>query len=431
MNESEDVAVIDNQVKARRWSGLGLFLALVLALGAFYSGLQVQAVLAMVNGQTAGLWSFWSSAPVKAPPTEVDLSQFWEVWDLLDKRFIPASSSQPITTEDKINGAIAGLVSAYGDPYTVFLPPEDSAAFAEDISGNFSGVGMEVGLRDGVITIIAPLPDTPAFRAGLLAGDYIVKIDDESTEGMRIDEAVRKIRGERGTSVKLSIFREGELEPKDYIVTRDTINIPTVKTERVNDVFIIRLYSFNALAETKMQAALNEYQRSGLNKLILDLRGNPGGYLQSAVTIAGHFLPAGKVVVRERSGDGSEDKLYRSQGRKVLDQTPDKFVVLLDNGSASASEILAGALREHGVATIVGVSSFGKGSVQELIPVKGASSLKVTVARWLTPNGLSISDGGLKPDIVINRTPQQRLAGEDPQNDAALRFLGGEKVDSE
>ena len=181
----------------------------------------------------------------------------------------------------------------------------------------------------------------------------------------------------------------------------------------------------------KFQEALREYVESGSQNLILDMRGNPGGYLQSAVTIASYFLPTGKVVVRESYGGDTEEKVYRSQGRTLREFTPKKMVVLIDKGSASASEILAGALREHDVATLIGVDTFGKGSVQELIPLPDGSSVKITIARWLTPEGISISDSGLQPDIRINRTPQQRLDNVDPQQDAALRYIKGETVVSE
>jgi len=313
----------------------------------------------------------------------------------------------------------------------VYLPPADAASFNEDVSGNFSGVGMEVGLREGLVTVISPLPDTPAKRAGIVSGDVIVEIDGKSTEGMRIDEAVKLIRGEQGTVVTLQIFREGELEFLTIPITRDTIDIPTVKTEQVDDTFIIALYSFNALAENEVKKALQEYLNSGAETLVFDVRGNPGGFLQSAVSIASYFLPAGKVIVTEEFGDESKNDVFRSRGRQIQLFTPENLVVLVDGGSASAAEILAGALQDHEVATIIGSQTFGKGSVQELVALDGGGSLKVTVARWLTPNGTSISNGGLTPDIVIERTPQQRASEEDPQKDSAVRFLNGEEVASD
>ena len=212
---SED---IDSKRTTKKSNFLGILLALILAGGSFVSGLQVDNLLSSKD-QTASLFSFFSTPAVSSyREDEVDLTQFWKVWSLLDEKFVSASSTKTVSEEDKVNGAIQGLVSTFGDPYTVFLPPVESAAFAEDISGNFSGIGMEVGVRDNVITVIAPLPDTPASRAGLLTGDMILKIDGESTEGMRVDEAVKKIRGEKGTTVVLSVFREGELEIREVSV---------------------------------------------------------------------------------------------------------------------------------------------------------------------------------------------------------------------
>jgi carboxyl-terminal processing protease len=397
---------------------LGIGLAVLFATATFFSGLHIGADTKL----EANLFSFLSRE--SQADNSVDLTEFWNVWNLLDEKFVTSkATSTTLTNEEKVQGAIAGLVKSYGDPYTIFMPPDDSAAFEEDISGNFSGVGMEVGIRERIITVIAPLPGSPAEKAGLIAGDMIVKIDDISTEDMGVDEAVRLIRGEKGTEVTLSIFREGEEGFRDVKVVRDTITIPTSKTEVRDDTFIISLYSFNAISEMEMQKALREYVKSGKKNLILDVRGNPGGYLQSAVAIASYFLPVGKTVVRESFSGDEEEEVYRSSGRELGKSAPEKFVVLVDGGSASASEILAGALKEHHVATIIGSQTFGKGSVQELVNLDDGSSLKVTVARWLTPEGTSISEGGLTPDIVVERTPEDRLAGKDPQLDAALEFM--------
>ncbi|QQR65139.1 S41 family peptidase [Candidatus Kaiserbacteria bacterium] len=397
---------------------LGIGLAVLLATATFFSGLH----LGNDTQLEANLFSFLRSNETKADDS-IDLSEFWDVWDLLDKKFVTSATTTPISDAEKIQGAIEGLVRSYGDPYTMYFPPEDAAMFKEDISGNFSGVGMEVGMREDVITVISPLPDSPAEKAGLMAGDAIVRINDESTEGIGVDEAVQRIRGEKGTEVTFSIFRKGEEEFREITVVRDTITIPTSKTEVRGDVFVITLYSFNAISELEMQKALREYVRSDTKKLVLDLRGNPGGYLQSAVSIGSFFLPVGKPIVRESFSGDVKEEVYRSTGRELGAHAPEKMVVLIDGGSASASEILAGALEEHGVATLVGAQSFGKGSVQELVPLDDGSSLKVTVARWLTPNGVSISEGGLTPNIVVERTAEDRAAEKDPQMDAALEFL--------
>jgi carboxyl-terminal processing protease len=404
---------------------LGAGLALVLAGAAFFSGLQLGSGMEAGTNLEANAFSLFDSQG--EVDDDVDLDEFWRVWNLLDEKFVIGSTTESLSDVEKVQGAIDGLVGSYGDPYTVYLPPVDAQQFDEDISGNFSGVGMEVGIRDRIITVISPLPGTPAEKAGLIAQDAVMQIDGESTDGMSIDEAVRLIRGEKGTEVVLTVYREGELELLEIPVTRDTISIPTIKTEVRDDVFIIQLFSFNALSEMKMQEALREYSQSGATKIVLDLRGNPGGFLQSAVSIAGYFLPTGKVVVRESFGDGADEQVFRSEGKSLKQFTPEEVVVLVNGGSASASEILAGALKEHGAATVIGETTFGKGSVQELVELPGGASLKVTIARWLTPNGTSISEGGLAPNIVIERTPQQMIDGEDTQLDAALEYLAGNR----
>jgi carboxyl-terminal processing protease len=396
---------------------LGIGLAILLATATFFSGLHVG------NGMPleANVLSVFGHPAVSED--SVDMSEFWRVWNLLEEKFVASTTTDPVTNEERVQAAIAGLVRSYGDPYTTYMPPQDAAAFNEDISGNFSGVGMEVGMQGDVITVIAPLPGSPAEKAGILAGDAIVRIDGTSTESMSVDEAVQLIRGEQGTEVNLTMYREGDSEFREVKLVRDTITIPTIKTEQRGDVFIITLYSFNAIAESEMQKALRSYVQSNATKLVIDLRGNPGGYLQGAVNIASYFLPMGKTVVRESFGDGIKEEVYRSSGRDLGKAAPKQVVVLVDGGSASASEILAGALQEHGAATLIGTQTFGKGSVQELIDLDHGSALKVTVARWLTPNGISISAGGLTPDIVVERTAEDRTAGRDPQLDAALEFL--------
>ena len=421
---------------AQSGAWVGYVVALLLATGAFFSGLQLGHAEQHWSQPAGSLFSLFmgeSAPPAVTVADRPDLTEFWRVWDLLDEKFVISSSTVTLTDEEKLYGAIAGLVDSFNDPYTVFLPPVEATSFAEDISGNFSGVGMEVGIRDGLVTVIAPLADTPADRAGILAGDVIVRIDETSTEGMRVDEAVKLIRGERGTEVVLTMFREGESEFLTISVTRDTITIPTVKTEQIGDTFVIAIYSFNALAESLVRDALQSYVESGADQLSVDVRGNPGGYLDSAVGIASFFLPSGKIVVSEQHDAGAAARHFRSRGRLVsgTNFSPRNLVVLVDTGSASAAEILAGALRDHGVATIIGTQTFGKGSVQELINLPSGAAVKVTVARWLTPNGTSISDGGLEPDIRISRTADDRAADIDPQQEAALRFLSGETVTSE
>lgn len=427
--ERREESIANTQLESPRFGGpLGIGLALVFAIAAFFSGIQIGTNVGDGANMQAGLFSFFM-APSAAPDEDASLSNFWRVWNLLEEKFVAstASSTAAVSEDERVYGAIQGLVRSYGDPYTVFLPPADASQFEQDIAGNFGGVGMEVGLRDGLVTVIAPLPNTPAAKAGIVAGDVIVEIDEKTTENMTIEEAVRLIRGEKGTEVLLTIYRENETEFLEIMVVRDTITIPTVETEQVGDTFIIRLYSFNALAEMRMQEELRNFIRSDADKLILDLRGNPGGYLQGAVAIGSYFLPTGAVIVREHFGENEPDQVYRSSGRVVHAFNPDNMVVLVNGGSASAAEILAGALKEHEVATLIGERTFGKGSVQELVPLADGSSLKVTIARWLTPDGTSFSEVGLEPNVTVLRTPQQVVEGADPQQEAALEWLQGNR----
>lgn len=390
----------------------------------------VAGVLAVIIVSFLGGYFLGSSSEVRAglgistnQPAAVDLAPFWKAWSLLDERFVPAKPEYEINDQEKVWGAIEGLASSYGDPYTVFLPPVENEIFNDDISGSFGGVGMEVGSRNGKVTVIAPLKDSPAASAGIKAGDIIVRVGDVVTETMGVDEAIKLIRGEVGTPVTFTIYREGESELREITVVRDVIKIPTIDTTLRDDgVFVISLYNFSAVSSNEFRLALREFIQADTDKLVLDLRGNPGGYLNAAVDMAGWFLPAGKVVVRENFGEGKEEILHRTRGQQVFNENL-KMAILVNQGSASASEILAGALSEHGVAKLVGERTFGKGSVQELIPVTDDTSLKVTIARWLTPNGNSISDGGLTPDIEVKYTQEDLDAGKDPQLEAAAGYL--------
>ncbi len=351
----------------------------------------------------------------------VDFDPFWKAWTILSERYV--SKKKIPTDQEKVWGAISGLASSMGDPYTVFFPPVESKAFAETINGEFGGVGMEVGLRDRTVTVIAPLKDTPAYNAGIKAGDKILKIDGKPTTDMTVDQAVSLIRGKVGTEVALSLYRDGVKQPIEVKIIRAVIQIPTIDTEsRKDGIFVIKLYSFSANSPDLFRNALREFVQSGNDKLLLDLRGNPGGYLEAAVDMASWFLPVGGVVVKEDVGKTGGEKIYRSRGYNIFTDKL-KFVILVNQGSASASEILAGALSEHGVAKLVGERTFGKGSVQELVPITADTSLKVTIARWLTPNGISFSEGGLKPDIEVKPTDEDIAKGRDPQLDKAVEIL--------
>lgn len=356
-------------------------------------------------------------------PASVDFAPFWKAWSIINKDYVPtATSTKKVTDQDKVWGAIQGMVSSLGDPYTTFFPPVESKQFASDIKGSFGGVGMEVGEQGGVITVVAPLKGSPAEKAGLKSGDKILKIGDKDTGKLSTEEAVTLIRGDEGTSVTLTVSRAGKA-PFDVTIVRQVINVPIIDTKKLdNGIFYIALYTFTENSPDLFRSALREFVQSGDNKLILDLRGNPGGYLEAALDMASWFLPSGTVVLREDQGAGKDEVIHRSRGYDIFTNKL-KMVILVDGGSASASEILAGALSEQGRATLIGEQTYGKGSVQELVPVTSDTSLKITIARWLTPNGVSISKQGITPNFVVKRTEADVKAGVDAQLNRAKDFL--------
>jgi carboxyl-terminal processing protease len=362
----------------------------------------------------------------KTPPssiassTDVDFELFWKAWNTLNEKYVDAASTTP---QQRVWGAIEGLAQAYGDPYTVFMPPQETKNFDSQVQGDFEGIGAEIGSKDGSLIIISPLKGSPAEKAGLKAGDAIIKINGRNVDNLSVDDAVNLIRGPKGTSVTITIVRTGMTAPVDIEVLRDTITIPTIESKMLpNGVYYIALYNFSAVAPDQFKAALQQLVASGSNKLVLDLRGNPGGYLDAAVDIGSWFLPRGATIVREDYGPNQPQDIETSRGYDLFGGKL-HLVVLIDGGSASASEILAGALKENGVATLVGTQSFGKGSVQELDKLTDDTNLKITIAKWLTPNGESISEKGITPDYVVPVTEKDTAAKKDPQLDKAVQIL--------
>lgn len=334
---------------------------------------------------------------------KVDSDLFNEVQKNLNEKFVSWKATYTPPTEKEIEyNIIKGYVESFKDPYTEYFPPDDAKSFKENVTGSFGGVGMEVGMKDGVVTVISPLKDSPAMKAGIKSGDMILKVDGKDVYGMSSEEAVNLIRGEIGTDVIINILSKDSKVAKDIKITRDSIKVPTIDTKNINGIFVISLYSFTAESPELFKNALIEFSESGTNKLIIDLRGNPGGYLESAVEISSFFLPEGKVIVSEKSIGGDNIHEWRSKGYNVFGDKL-KLYVLIDDGSASASEILAGALQDHGAAKIYGQKSYGKGSVQEFIDLKNGGSLKVTVAKWFTPNGRNITEDKIVPDVEVKR----------------------------
>jgi len=375
------------------------------ALFGYYKRPAVEKVYALFNKEAT-------------KPADVDFSPFWVAWNTIESKYVAKDS---IDNQKLVWGAIKGMVKGLDDPYTTFFSPQESKMFQENIRGDFGGVGMEIGVRKGVLIVISPLKNTPAYRAGVKAGDSIVKIDDKVTTDMTANEAAGLIRGEKGTKVKLTMLRKNIDEPLEFEITRDIIIISTLDTEtKPGGIFIIKLYNFSNTSANDFRNALREFVLSGNNKLVLDLRNNPGGYLESAVDMASWFLPIGEVVAREKFGSG-EENVFRSKGYDIFENLP--MVILVNEGSASASEILAGALQEHGIAKLVGEKTFGKGSVQELVQITPDTSLKITIAKWLTPNRKSLSDNGLEPDIKMEITEKNIEAQKDPQMEKALEVV--------
>ncbi len=358
---------------------------------------------------------------VSVPAASIaDFNQFWKAWNLINDRYVPVKGKEA-TNQEKVWGAISGLTQSLQDPYSFFLPPKEKTLFEQDVNGSFGGVGMQIGLKDNIATVIAPLKNSPAERAGVQKGDKILVVDGATTTEMTLDSVLGKIRGKIGDKVHLVMRHPDAQDPYTVDIVREEIQVPTIDTEKKDGVFIIHLYGFPQTGPKLFRDALKEFANSNTDKLVLDVRGNPGGYLEVAVDMASWFLPSGKTVVEER-GRGSESQVYRSAG---YDPFPANFkmAMLIDGGSASAAEILAGALQQNGVATLIGTKSFGKGSVQELIPITADTSLKLTVARWIMPNGKTLSDGGIDPDISVDITKDDITNGRDPQLDRAIQFM--------
>lgn len=395
------------------------FFVFLLVGGAYYGGYE-QGQSAKNHGNEAALSPDDAIILNKGSQDKtIDFSLFWKVWGILKDKYVDKSK---LDAHELFYGAIDGMLAATGDPYTTFFSPKENQEFNEDISGTFEGIGAEMGMKDDIITIIAPLDGMPAEKAGLLPGDKIVKIDGVVSSGYSLDEAVKHIRGPKGTSVTLTIFRVGEEETRDIVVQRGVILVKSVRFEmKDNGVAYIRVSRFGDDTEAGFKDAVKQTLAKKASGLVIDLRSNPGGFLETAVSMASMMLPSGKVVVMEENGKGERTEL-KARGGDVLSGLP--TVVLINEGSASASEILAGALRDNrDNVRLVGKKSFGKGSVQELISVSADTAVKITVARWLTPSGKQIHNVGITPDDEVGISADDRTNKRDPQLDKASEVI--------
>ncbi len=391
-----------------------VFVTILLAVG-FWAGFSFQKS----KGGHASFLDEYNFAKVFSAKPTFDLLQ--EGVGIIYEKY--AGSSQ-VREEDLIYGAMDGMLKALGDPHSVFFKPEDAKIFKEDVNGSFEGIGAEIGMRNDSLTVIAPLKDSPAERAGLMRGDKIRFIDERETKDITLDGAVQIIRGPKGSKVVLTISREGEAQDLKISITRETIKIPNLTWEKKEGgIAYISLFHFTDKASGDFERISDEILKSEVRSIILDLRNNPGGFLEVAVDIAGWFLQEGSVIVTEDRDGRGENKVYTSQGSGALGGYP--TVVLVNNGSASASEILAGAMRDHRNVLLIGEKTFGKGSVQELMSLSDRSNIKITVAKWVTPKGTSLEGNGLEPDIKVEMTEELLKREGDIQLKKAIEVIQG------
>ncbi len=417
--------MVSSSTPRRKWRWLLVVLLLFIAItigfwaGVIYNG-KAQIIRRLSNpeivflGKVSGLYNTNSGGRLT---NDLDFNLFWQTWDMVKTNYV---DHDKLTDKQMFYGALRGLVSSTKDPYTIFMDPEDAKMFNEDLAGSFSGIGAEVGLRNDVITIIAPLADTPAERAGLRAGDKVYAIDQQSTAGLTVDEAVKKIRGPQGTEVTLTIGR-GDAKLQDITIVRDVIIVKSLdySYNSKDGLFIITINNFNADTETLFAEAVADIKVKNPQGLIVDLRNNPGGYLDTAVTIASYWIESGVIVSEQSATEPPRQEMAR--GFAPLANLP--TVVLINQGSASASEIVAGALMYYGQATTIGKTTFGKGSVQMINDLPDGSMIKITTAKWLTPDGISINDEGITPNIEVDFTEEDFNANRDPQMEKAKEFL--------
>lgn len=392
-------------VKKTRTVGLftAILIAVVVGMASFIGGTRAEGWLASLKNEQN------SSAP-----DSLDLSSVQEVY-----RKLRANYDGELDPQKLVDGAKKGLVTATGDPYSVYFTDEEAKQFNDDLAGKFSGIGAEIGTKDGNLIIVTTLDDSPARKAGLQTNDIIGKVNEDETTGWSVDQAVSKIRGEKGTTVKLTILRGQDV--KEFSIVRDNIVNPSVKHEITADnLGYLRISRFAEDTEKLSAAAAQEFKDKGVKGVILDLRGNGGGYIEAAQQVSGLWLDSGKEVVQERTGGKVQDTL-KANGNNVLKGVP--TVVLIDGGSASASEIVAGALSDHKAAQLVGTKTYGKGSVQQLLELPLGGQLKVTIAKWYTPSGKNIDKEGIDADVEVKPTDEQIAANDDIQKAKAIELL--------
>ncbi len=408
---------------------IGLLAGLLLASTFFAGGVAFGSALPALTGERApmlealpDLFAPAGPAATRTPsPAPEDLQSlfapFWQAWDIVHEQFV----DQPLDDTKLMQGAIRGMLQALDDPHTAYMDPYEFEQANIPLEGEYEGIGAWVDPDAEYLTIVAPMPDSPAEKAGMLPGDEIVAVNGEDMTGVDGNLVIRKVMGPAGTEVRLTVRREGEPELLEFVITRASITIPSVEGEMLEEgIAYVRLYTFGERTTRDLRATLRDLLKEDPKGLILDLRGNGGGFLDTAVEVASQFIPKGSILV-ERFGDGTE-QVYRAQRGGLATDIP--LVVLIDGGSASASEIVAGAIQDLGRGLLVGETSFGKGSVQNWIPLSGnQGAVRVTIARWYTPNGRLIQQQGLEPDVAVEITEEDIKAGRDPQLEKAIELL--------
>lgn len=410
-------------IKARASKYFGLYLAVIFFIISFGLGTLVGQAMAAKKNATGGadteiltIKKVLNLNREANRSDSVDFNQFWEVWDRVKEKYV----KQPVADSDMFYGAVQGLVSSLGDPYSVFMPPQEAVEFTKDLSGELEGIGAEVGIKNNQLMIITPMPDSPAEKAGLRPGDKILMVDKDITAGLDINTAVGKIRGKGGTQVTLTIMREGLSKAKEVVITRAKIVVPSVLyAAKENNIAYLRIMQFNQDTMPIFNKYIKQIKKSGVRGVILDLRGNPGGYLDAAIEMASEWVKEG-VVVSEKGLGGRGNDHYTVGEHRLADI---KTVVLVNQGSASASEIVAGALQDYKQGTVIGEKTYGKGSVQDYETFADGSALKLTIAEWYTPNGKNINKEGIAPDIEIKEDWDKTAVGEDAALDKALEIL--------
>ena len=412
--EEKDISSypIIKKEKTKKRNFLGLLLILLIAVsfgGGFYIG----------KGKTSQNRpvALGNVATTTVSDDNFDFNVYWEAWDSLRSNFVYKNK---IKDKDMFYGSIKGLAASANDPYTVFMTPTETKEFSNELAGTFEGIGAEVGMRNDIVTIIAPLAGMPAEKAGLKAGDKVYAIDGKSALGLTVDEAVKQIRGAKGTTVTLTVIRDKETTPRQIKIVRGVIVVKSVSVvNRPDGVTVIKVTNFNDDTLGLFEDAVKQTASKKPKGIILDLRNNPGGYLDTAVAMASAWVKEGPVVL-EQYGDGKRNE-YTAKGNPQLGTY--KTMVLVNGGSASASEIVAGALRDYNKATLVGENTYGKGSVQTIRDLSDGSSIKITIAAWMTPNGDAINGKGLAPQVEVKLTADDAQKNKDPQLQKAVDLI--------